>query len=400
MKQSQAFFWAATAVLALTAGYAHYSTAATPAIVMADRDRPTAPIAAIPSPPVLGSKAYILMSADTGAVLAEKNADKEVVPASITKLMTSYVVAQALKAGDIALTDTPTISKKAWQMGGSKMFIEVDKQVPVGELIKGMAIVSGNDASVALAEHVAGSEGAFAQLMNHAAQTLGMSGSYFLNATGLDDEGHVMTARDIAVLSRALLTQHKTFSRVYGEIEYQYNDIKQQNRNPLLGSFPGLDFGKTGWVGDSSGYNLVTSSEQNGDRFIAVVLGADSATARGQDARALLQYGHRFFETAQVAEPAQSLSELTVFGGAASIVPLVIDQGAEITVPRKAGVNLEIETETSRWAPIEKGEVLGQVTATSANGEPLGSWTLTAAKSVEEGPWYVRLWHTILGWFS
>ena len=250
----------------------------------------------IPDPPALKASSYFLVDFDSGIVLAEKDPDKHIEPASITKLMTAYLVDKAIAEGDISLDEMVTISEKAWRMKGSKMFVEVGKQVSVEDLLKGLIIQSGNDASIALAEHVAGSESAFAGYMNHQAQLLGMTNTNFVNATGWPHENHYSSARDIATLTRAIIRDFPDSYRLYKEREYTFNKIRQFNRNRLLWRDDTVDGVKTGHT-ESAGYCLVASALRGDMRLVSVVIGEDSDKARTQSSQALLNYGFRFYET-------------------------------------------------------------------------------------------------------
>ena len=252
-----------------------------------------------PSPPAINAKAWVLMEANTGQVLAQHKADEQMEPASITKLMTAYVVFSELANGSISLDDQVRVSEKAWRTQGSRMFIEVDSQVGVEDLLQGMIVQSGNDASVALSEFVAGSEGTFAQMMNNNARQLSMANTNFENSTGLPGDAHLTTARDIALLARSIIMQFPEYYRWYSQKEYTYNGIPQRNRNTLLWRDESVDGLKTGHT-ESAGYCLVSSAKRGPMRLIAVVLGATSAPARANASQALLNYGFRFYETHQL----------------------------------------------------------------------------------------------------
>ena len=250
----------------------------------------------VPAPPVIGAKSYLVIDAHTGREIATLKADERLAPASLTKLMTAYVVFKALKEGSISLDDSVTVSEKAWRTPGSRMFIEVGTQVSVEELLLGMIVQSGNDASVALAEYVAGSESVFAEMMTQQAMALGMASSRFRNATGLPNDDHYTTARDMATVARAIVQEFPEYYEWYSVREYEYNDIAQKNRNGLLWRDDSVDGMKTGMT-DDAGYCLVSSAERNGMRLISVVLGTASARSRVDGSQALLNYGFRFFET-------------------------------------------------------------------------------------------------------
>ncbi|MCP4979581.1 MAG: D-alanyl-D-alanine carboxypeptidase, partial [Gammaproteobacteria bacterium] len=268
----------------------------------------------IPDPPTLKASSYFLVDFDSGRVLAEKNPDDHVEPASITKLMTAYLVDKAIADGDVSLDEMVTISEKAWRMKGSKMFVEVGKQVTVEELLKGLIIQSGNDASVALAEHIAGSESAFAGYMNHQAQLLGMTNTNFVNATGWPDENHYSSARDIAALTRVIIREFPESYRYYKEREYTFNKIRQFNRNRLLWRDETVDGVKTGHT-EAAGFCLVASAERDEMRLISVVLGTDSDKARTQSSQSLLNYGFRFYETHKLYRDDEVLKTARIWYG-------------------------------------------------------------------------------------
>ena len=249
-----------------------------------------------PAAPIIGAKSYLLIDNDTGNELVSLKPDSRLAPASLTKLMTAYVVFVSLREGQIRLEDEVTVSEKAWRTPGSRMFIEVGTQVSIEELVLGMIVQSGNDASVALAEHVAGTESVFAQMMNQYAATLGMHSSNFENSTGLPGDNHYSTARDLATLARAIISEFPEYYRWYSVREYEYNGISQPNRNALLFRDESVDGMKTGST-DDAGYCLVSSAERDGMRIISVVLGTSSAKSRIDGSQALLNYGFRFFET-------------------------------------------------------------------------------------------------------
>ena len=339
----------------------------------------------IPNPPELDAISYFLVDFDSGRVLAEKNPDDQIEPASITKLMTAYLVDKAIDDGDITLEEKVTISEKAWRMQGSKMFVEVGKEVSVDDLLKGLIIQSGNDASVALAEHVGGSESAFAGYMNHQAKLLGMSNTNYVNSTGWPDESHYSSARDIAILTRALIRDYPDVYSYYKQREFTYNGIRQFNRNRLLWRDESVDGVKTGHT-EAAGYCLVSSAERDDMRLIAVVLGTKSDKARTQASQSLLNYGFRYFETHQLYRLDEVLKTTQVWYGEQDQVGLGVGKDVFITIPRgryrDLQASLEIDSEIS--APIERGQVLGQVNIT-LDGEPVASETIVAMQPVAEG---------------
>ncbi len=344
----------------------------------------------IPDPPTIDAESYYLIDFDSGQVLAEKDADKRVEPASITKLMTAYLVDKAIADGDIALDEMVTISEKAWRMKGSKMFVEVGKQVSVDELLKGLIIQSGNDASVALAEHVAGSEDAFAGYMNHQAELLGMTNTNYVNATGWPHPEHYSSARDIAILTQAVIQDYPESYRYYKEREYTFNDIRQFNRNRLLWRDETVDGVKTGHT-EAAGYCLVASAQRGEMRLISVVLGANSDKSRTQSSQALLNYGFRFFETHQLYRAQEVLKTTRIWYGEQEQVATGVGQDIYITIPRgryrDLDASMEIDSEIS--APVARGQALGQVNI-KLDDELILSEQIVAMQDVAEGSFFAR----------
>lgn len=349
----------------------------------------------VPAPPSLKADSYYLVDYDSGRVMAEKDADKRVEPASITKIMTAYLVFKAIKDGDITLDEMVTISEKAWRKGGSKMFVEVDTQVSVGELIKGLIIQSGNDASVALAEHIAGSEEAFAGYMNHQAKTLGMTNTNYVNATGWPDDNHYSSARDIAILSRAMIRDFPEDYGLYSEREYTYNGIRQYNRNRLLWRDDSVDGVKTGHT-EAAGYCLVSSAKREDMRLISVVLGYDSDKARISGSQSLLNYGFRFFETHRLYQAYEVLNNSRIWFGEQEQVALGVGQDIYITIPRgryrDLDASMEVDPEIS--APVERGQKLGVVNI-QLDGETIVSEDLVATQAIAEGSLIVKAMDTV-----
>ena len=339
----------------------------------------------IPNPPTLNASSFYLVDFDSGRVLAEKDSDKHIEPASITKLMTAYLVDKAIADGDVALDEMVTISEKAWRMKGSKMFVEVGKQVSVDELLKGLIIQSGNDASVALAEHIAGSESAFAGYMNHQADLLGMSNSNFVNATGWPDENHYSSARDIAILTQAMIRDFPNSYRHYREKEYTFNKIRQFNRNRLLWSDNSVDGVKTGHT-EAAGFCLVSSAKRAEMRLISVVLGAGSDKSRTQSSQALLNYGFRFFETHRLYQAKEILKTARIWYGDREQVSMGVGHDIYITIPRgryrDLDASMEIDSEIS--APVAQGQQLGQVNI-KLDDELVVTEDIVAMQAVEEG---------------
>ena len=338
-----------------------------------------------PKTPTLEADSFILMDFDSGRILAEKDADKKVEPASITKLMTAYLVDKALAAGDISLTDQVTISEKAWRMKGSKMFIEVGKQVLVEDLIKGMVIQSGNDATVALAEHIAGSESAFSEYMNHQANLLGMKNTQFRNATGWPDKEHFSSARDIALLSQAIIRDYPESYRYYREKEYTYNEIRQFNRNRLLWRDSSVDGLKTGHT-EAAGYCLASSAKKDDMRLISVVLGTESDKARTKNSQALLNFGFRFFEAHRLYQANEVLKSARVWYGDREQVSLGVDKDIYVNISkgRYKDLDASVEIDPRISAPIAIGQELGQLNIRLDN-EIVVSQPLVAMQAVNDG---------------
>ena len=339
----------------------------------------------IPAPPDVAAKNYILIDFVSNNVLAEKDADVQIEPASITKLMTAYVVYNELEAGRLTMDDQVTISEKAWRMGGSRMYLEVGSKVPVHELLKGLIIQSGNDASVALAEHVAGTEKAFVALMNQYAHKLGMDSTHFMNCTGWPDKQHLTTARDISKLAKAIIRDFPDHYKLYSQKEYTYNNIKQYNRNKLLWRDESVDGLKTGHT-ESAGYCLVTSAKRADTRLISVVLGTDSKKARASVSQALLNYGFRFFETHLLYNAGEELSRPRVWKGEQENISVGLPESLYVTIPRGAYDDLHASMDIDKTieAPVKKGDVLGEVKITD-NGEMVDSMSLVALESVDKG---------------
>ena len=339
----------------------------------------------IPNPPELNATSYFLVDFDSGRVLAEKNPDDPVEPASITKLMTAYLVDKAIADGDLTLDEMVTISEKAWRMKGSKMFVEVGKQVTVDELLKGLIIQSGNDASVALAEHIAGSESAFAGYMNHQAKLLGMNNTNYVNATGWPHENHYSSARDIAILTRAMIDEFPGSYRHYKEREYTFNEIRQFNRNRLLWRDDSVDGVKTGHT-EAAGYCLVASAERDDMRLVSVVLGAGSDKARTQSSQSLLNYGFRYFETHKLYRADEVLKTTRIWYGDQQQIGLGVGKDIYITIPRgryrDLDASMEIDSEIS--APIGRGQSLGQVNI-KLDDDMIFSESIVAMQAVNEG---------------
>ncbi|MEE4144356.1 MAG: D-alanyl-D-alanine carboxypeptidase family protein [Halieaceae bacterium] len=359
----------------------------------------------VPSPPQIEATAYILMDATSGAVLAEHNADVPLPPASLTKMMTTYVLAVEMEAGRIRKDDMVTVSENAWSQnpifaGSSLMWIEPGKDVSIEDLEWGIVISSGNDATVAVAEHVAGSEAVFAEMMNTQAEALGMTGSYFVNSHGLPHPDHVVTTRDLAILANAIINRFPEHYAIYKEPEFTYNNIRQYNRNSLLGEDPSVDGLKTGHT-EEAGYCLVASAKRRDMRLISVVMGTKSTKARKNETRSLLNYGFRFFETAEVYGPMQELEKPRIWKGRQDYVPVGLIDQTVLTLPRGKSKNLvtTVELEPQLVAPLAVGDPVGTVTL-SVEGETVFQAPAVALEAVEPGGFLARLWDSILMWIS
>ena len=345
----------------------------------------------IPKPPSTGARSYIIQDYGSGNVLAEKDSEVSVEPASITKLMTAYVVFSELQANNIALTDIVTISEKAWRTPGSRMFVEVGKQVSVEDLLQGMIIQSGNDATVALAEYVAGSEDSFADAMNKHAAEIGLTGSHFMNSTGLPDENHHMTARDIATLATLLIKKYPEYYKWYSQKEFTFNDITQHNRNKLLWRDPSVDGLKTGHT-ESAGYCLVTSAKKEGMRLITVVLGTASENARADASQALLNYGFRFFETHKLYDAGTQLTTSRIWKGSSETIALGLDHALFVTIPRGQYNSLDasINIDQRIMAPVTTGQALGAVQV-MLNDQLVADQPLVSLQTIGEGSFWQRI---------
>ena len=345
----------------------------------------------VPKAPSVGAKGYLVEDFLSGQAVAEKNADQPLEPASITKLMSAYVIFNEIRNGSLALSDKVRISEKAWRTQGSRMFVEVNTQVSVADLLKGMIIQSGNDATVALAEQVAGTEASFATLMNTYAQQLGLTRSHFVNSTGLPDKEHYTTARDIVRVARALIAEFPEYYQWYSEKQFTYNEITQYNRNKLLWRDESVDGLKTGHT-DSAGYCLVTSAERDGMRLISVVLGTKSEEARADASQSLLNYGFRFFETHKLYDGSTKLTTARVWKGASESVDLGLAESLYITIPRGEYNNLDASMQLQEQiiAPVTQGQALGRVVITLA-GKLVTEKDLVALQAIDEGSFWQRI---------
>lgn len=354
----------------------------------------------VPKPPSVSAESYVLMEAETGRVLASDEPDKRMAPASLTKIMTAYVVYQALDAGSISLDDEVTISENAWRMGGSQMFLEVGTTATVDELLDGLVVQSGNDAALALAEHVGGSESAFVEQMNHYAERMGLENTHFVNTEGLPVDDHYASARDIARMTRALIRDFPGHYERYSKREFTYNNIRQYNRNELLWSDADVDGVKTGYTADA-GYCLVTSSRRDGMRLISVVMGAPSEDRRAADSRSLLAWGFRFYETHRLYAAADVLREARIWKGARDVIPLGLERDLVVIIPTGEYDDLDASMSFPGRlvAPAQKGDALGTVTVT-LDGEQVAEAPLVALEAVARGSFLQRAADTVIQWFQ
>ncbi|WP_432765358.1 D-alanyl-D-alanine carboxypeptidase family protein [Halomonas aquatica] len=359
-----------------------------------------APQTMIPSPPQLAASSWILMDADSGRVLAEHNADERLPPASLTKLMTAYLAERELDQGNISPGDLVPVSEKAWRTGGSKMFIEVGEQVPVSELLHGIIIVSGNDASVAMAEYLAGGERPFADLMNQHATRLGMRNTNFINATGLPNDNHYSSAHDLALLSQHIINDYPDHYRIYRQKEFSYGGIDQPNRNRLLWRDASVDGLKTGWT-EAAGYCLVASAERDDMRLISVVMGTASDEARAQESQKLLSYGFRYFETLKLYDAGAVLNAPRVWGGDKNELRVGVDSNVVMTVPRARNDELtaRLDIQADLTAPIAAGDRVGTMEVRQGE-EVVGERALVALESIEEGGFFKRLFDQVKRFFT
>jgi len=354
----------------------------------------------VPAPPTFEASAYLLQDAHSGKILAEKNADDRVEPASITKIMTVYAALHEIAGGTLTLEEEVTISKKAWKMDGSRMFIEVGKRVSVYDLLLGIIVQSGNDASVAIAEHIAGDEATFAALLNRHAARLGMTGTNYTNSTGMHNAEHYTTARDIAIISRALISEFPEQYAWFAQREMPFNGITQPNRNKLLWRDDSVDGIKTGYT-SAAGYCLVASARRDGMRLISVVLGAASTGARANHSQAMLSYGFRFFETHRLYEAGKPLTDVRIWKGAQEQLPLGISDDLYLTIPRGRYKQLKVALDVAALieAPAAPGSEHGTLQV-SLEGETLADVPLIAVTDVPEGSLVQRLTDSVLLWFE
>jgi D-alanyl-D-alanine carboxypeptidase (penicillin-binding protein 5/6) len=344
-----------------------------------------------PPAPTIDARAYFLEDFHTGKVLAESNADAKLAPASLTKIMTTYVVFRELSNGHLHLDDKVTISEKAWKTSGSRMFLELGNQVSIQDLLHGVIIQSGNDASVALAEHVAGDETTFADMMNQHAARLGMTNSHFQNSDGLPSPDHYTSARDLAILTTALIKEFPEYYRWFSQKEFTYNKITQQNRNKLLSRDESVDGVKTGFT-DDAGYCLVASALRDDMRLISVVMGTKSAISRANENQALINYGFRFYESHRLYEGNKPLNEAKIWKGASKTIPLGISEDLYVIIPRRlySDLKAEINVDKNIIAPITEHTKLGSIRVTLKDALIIEK-DLISLQAIEKGNIFHRL---------
>ena len=360
---------------------------------------------AVPAPPQLSAKAYLLIDVASGAVLVEHNADEILPPASLTKMMTAYVLAEELGAGRVSETDMVRISENAWSQnplfnGSSLMWIQPGMDVSIADLQRGIIISSGNDATLAVAEHIAGSEAVFAEMMNMNAKRLGMDNTLYVNSHGLPDPAHMTTARDLALLAKAMIIDHPEQYKIYREPEFTYNNIRQYNRNTLMLVDPSVDGLKTGYTKEA-GYCLVASAERKGMRLISVVMGTGSTKARKNETAALLNYGFRFYETSTVFEPMTELAKPRIWKGRQDYVPAGLLSEAVLTLPRgkRDDLVITVQVNSELVAPLAAGDPVGTVIV-SLNDEIVLQEPLVVLVSIEPSGFFARQWDTFLMFFA
>ena len=352
----------------------------------------------VPTAPNINAKGYVLMDAQSGEVVAAKNADQQMPPASLTKLMTLYVVFNELAQGNIHLDDKVTISKRAWQTGGSRMFVKVGSKVPVKDLLQGVIVQSGNDATVALAEYVGGTINTFVQIMDQQAKILGMKNSHFSDPTGLPASDHLATPYDLALLSQAIINHFPQYYHFFSEKWFTWNRIRQPNRNRLLWRNLNVDGLKTGHT-SQAGYCLISSAKQADTRFISVVMGAPSDAARADDSQALLNYGFRFFQSAKIYNANSNIYQQRIWKGLHKYVALGVMKDFYVTIPRRAYPDLKVSLTINpdAYAPITKGQALGTINVLLKD-KHIASHPLVALQADPLGSWWTRLIDSIIHW--
>jgi len=353
-----------------------------------------------PPPPQIAANAWLLMDLTADQTIVSHDADTRVEPASLTKLMTAYLAFAALEKKSITLDQQAPVSEKAWKTGGSRMFIEPRKPVTVAELLRGMIVQSGNDATIALAELIAGSEDVFAQMMNREAKRLGMKNTNFTNASGWPDPKHYSTAHDLAILAAALIRDFPEYYKLYSLKEFSYNKITQQNRNRLLWLDPNVDGVKTGHT-EAAGYCLIASAKRGPRRLLSVVLGTRSDAQRAQESQKLLNYGFQFYDSVRVYEKGQAISTLRVWKGARNDLKAGLPSDLYVVLPKGEADKLTADfvSQQPLIAPVSEGQPVGTVRLT-LDGKPFGEHTAVALENVEVAGFFGRMWDTMRLWWK
>jgi D-alanyl-D-alanine carboxypeptidase (penicillin-binding protein 5/6) len=358
-----------------------------------------AALAAAPQPPAVDARAWLLLDATSGQLIASRNPKERIEPASLTKLMTAYLAFEALKGRSLALGQTIRVSERAWHAGGSRMFIEPRKPVTIEELLRGLIIQSGNDASIALAETVAGSEPAFVERMNREAGRLGMTDTNFTNSSGMPGPGHYSTASDLALLASALIRDYPEYYKLYSEREYRYNDITQRNRNQLLWLDPNVDGVKTGHT-ESAGYCLIASARRGGRRLVSVVIGASSERLRAQESQKLLNFGFQSYDALRLYQKGDAIGKLQVWKGSERELKAGVVADLYVTVPKGTADQLraELVSQQPLIAPVEAGRRVATLRV-SHGGQPFGEYPVIALDSVAAAGFFARTWDSVRLWF-
>ena len=356
-------------------------------------------LADAPQPPAVDARAWLLLDATSGQTIASRNPQERIEPASLTKLMTAYLAFAALKGKSLALGQTIRVSELAWRAGGSRMFIEPRKPVTVEELLRGMIVQSGNDACIALAESVAGSEPAFVERMNSEAARLGMTDTNFTNSSGLPGPGHYSTARDLALLASALIRDYPEYYKLYSEREYRYNDITQRNRNRLLWLDPNVDGVKTGHT-ESAGYCLIASARRGERRLVSVVIGTASDSLRARESQKLLNFGFQSYEGLRLYQKGDAIGKLPVWKGSERELKAGVAADLYATVPRGTADQLQAELVSQQplIAPLEAGQRVATLRV-SHEGKPLGEYPVVALENVAVAGFFARTWDSVRLWF-
>ncbi|HYS75956.1 MAG TPA: D-alanyl-D-alanine carboxypeptidase family protein [Burkholderiales bacterium] len=356
-------------------------------------------LAAAPQPPVVDARAWLLLDATSGQSIASRNPRERIEPASLTKLMTAYLAFAALKGRSLALGQTIRVSERAWRTAGSRMFIEPRRPVTVEELLHGMIVQSGNDACIALAEAVAGSESAFVERMNREAGRLGMTDTNFTNSSGLPDRGHYSTASDLALLTSALIREYPEYYKLYSEREYRYNDITQRNRNQLLWLDPNVDGVKTGHT-EGAGYSLIASARRSGRRLVSVVIGATSENLRARESQKLLNFGFQSYDTLRLYHKGDAIGKLQVWKGSKRELKAGAAAELYVTVPKGTADALQAELVSQQplIAPLEPGQRVATLRV-SHDGKPLAEYPVIALEGVAVAGFFARTWDSLRLWF-